>query len=130
MRYLLDTNVVIALLGGNELVRRRIRHVSIPDIGLSSVVMHELFYGAYKGTRTIETLRNYDRLHFDVVPFDANDALRAGEIRSILQRAGTPIGPYDTLIAGQALARDLTLVTRNIREFERVDGLRVENWEA
>ena len=64
------------------------------------------------------------------MPFDDVDARVAAEIRAVLRRAGTPIGPYDNLIAGQALARDLTLVTRNIREFERVQGLRLENWEA
>lgn len=62
--------------------------------------------------------------------FGEQDAFRAGEIRAYLQSRGTPIGAYDVLIAGQALARDLTLVTRNIGEFARVDGLRVENWEA
>ena len=59
-----------------------------------------------------------------------DDAFRAGEIRAYLQARGTPIGAYDVLIAGQALARGLILVTRNIGEFARVDGLRVENWEA
>ena len=92
--------------------------------------MHELYFGAYKGVRTNETLRNYERLRFEVLPLTSDDAMRAAEIRAVLQRQGTPIGPYDTLIAGQALARDLTLVTRNIREFERVEGLRLENWEA
>ena len=92
--------------------------------------MHELFFGAYKGARTSETLLGYSQLQFEVLPFTADDAQRAAEIRAVLQRAGTPIGLYDTLIAGQALARDLTLVTRNTREFLRVQRLRVENWEA
>lgn len=130
MRYLLDTNVVVALLGGNSLVRRRLRRVLLADVALSVIVMHELYFGAHKGTRTAETLSNYGQLNFEVLPLTDDDALRAAEVRAVLQRAGTPIGPYDTLIAGQALARDLTLVTRNTREFERIDGLRVENWEA
>ena len=64
-----------------------------------------------------------------MLEFDEDDARCAGEIRDLLRRAGTPIGPYDTLIAGQALARDLTLVTHNTREFSRVSGLRLEDWE-
>ena len=130
MSHLLDTNAVIALLGGNPLFRQHLRRVPLSGIVLSSLVMHELYFGAYKGVRTTETLLSYSQLHFQVLPLTADDAQRAAEIRATLQRAGTPIGPYDTLIAGQALARDLTLVTRNTREFLRVQGLRVENWEA
>lgn len=130
MKYLLDTNAVIALLGNNALVRQHLRRVSPLDIVLSALVMHELYFGAYKGARTYETLSNYSQLRFEVLPFTSDDAQRAAEIRAVLQRRGEAIGPYDTLIAGQALARDLTLVTRNTREFLRVDGLRVENWEA
>ena len=130
MKYLLDTNAVIALLGGNSLVQQHLRRVSASDTALSSLVMPELYVGAYKGVRTNETLLNYGQLRLAIVPFTADDALRAAEIRAVLQRRGTPIGPIDTLIAGQALARDLTLVTRNTREFLRVDDLRVENWEA
>jgi tRNA(fMet)-specific endonuclease VapC len=130
VRYLLDTNVVIALLGSNPLVVERVRRLSRPDILLPAIVMHELYFGAYKGVRTNETLRNYERLRFEVLSFTSDDGMRAAEIRALLQRRGTPIGPYDVLIAGQALARDLILVTRNTREFERVDGLRLENWEA
>ncbi len=92
--------------------------------------MHELYFGAYKGDRTAEDLSVIADLRFEIADFNTEDANRAAEVRSILRRAGIPIGPYDTLIAGQALARDLTLVTRNTREFERVAGLRLENWEA
>lgn len=61
--------------------------------------------------------------------FDSEDARAAGLLRAQLARAGTPVGPYDALIGGQALARDLTVITRNFREFARISGLRVENWE-
>ncbi len=70
-----------------------------------------------------------DSLQFEVVPFDKEDACQAGEIRAALAASGTPIGPYDVQIAGQARARGLVLVSRNLREFQRVDGLSVENWE-
>jgi tRNA(fMet)-specific endonuclease VapC len=71
-----------------------------------------------------------ESLQFEVVPFDKEDARQAGEIRATLEVLGTPIGPYDVLIAGQACARGLVLVSRNLREFQRVDGLTVENWEG
>ena len=70
------------------------------------------------------------RLAFEVVDSGREDARNAGGDPRDLWRAGTPIGPYDILIAGQALARDLTLITHNIREFSRVQGLRIEDWEA
>ncbi len=130
MKYLLDTNVVIGLLANRPSIVTEMRRRSLSEIALSSLVMHELYFGAYKGARTVETLRNYGRLVFSVLPFETDDARFAAEIRAILQRQGTPIGPYDTLLAGQALARGLVLVTRNTREFARVEGLQVENWEV
>lgn len=130
MKYLLDTNVVIGLLANRPSIVTEMRRRSLSEIALSSLVMHELYFGAYKGARTIETLRNYGRLVFSVLPFETDDARFAAEIRATLQRQGTPIGPYDTLLAGQALARGLVLVTRNTREFARVEGLQVENWEV
>ena len=130
MKYLLDTNVVIGLLANRPSIVTEMRRRSLSEIALSSLVMHELYFGAYKGARTIETLRNYGRLVFSVLPFETDDARFAAEIRATLQRQGTPIGPYDTLLAGQALARGLVLVTSNTREFARVEGLQVENWEV
>jgi len=70
-----------------------------------------------------------DALQFEVVEFDHEDARRAGEVRALLAAHGTPIGPYDVLIPGQARARELILVTHNTAEFERVPGLRLEDWE-
>lgn len=130
MSYLFDTNAMIAFLRGNPGVVRQVRNVGAGAVLLSTIVLHELYFGAYKGNRTNEDLGVIAHLRFGTADLDPVDAQCAGEIRSLLQRAGTPIGPYDVLIAGQALARDLTLVTRNVREFERVDGLRLENWEA
>jgi tRNA(fMet)-specific endonuclease VapC len=70
-----------------------------------------------------------DALQFVMLEFDKEDARQAGEIRALLASEGTPIGPYDVLIAGQAVARDMILVTQNTREFERVPGLRFEDWQ-
>ena len=130
MRFLLDTNAVIAVLAGKVAVTGRLRRQALRDVAVSSVVIHELRYGASKSARQAENHSRIDALRFEVVPFEAEDARQAGEIRAALERAGTPIGGYDLLIAGQALARDLILVTHNMREFERVEGLRFEDWES
>jgi tRNA(fMet)-specific endonuclease VapC len=98
------------------------------DVGVSAVVMHELYYGAFKSERRDRNLALVDALRFEVLPLDTEDARHAGEVRAMLAARGTPIGAYDILIAGQALARGLTLVTRNLREFERIPELSLENW--
>jgi tRNA(fMet)-specific endonuclease VapC len=95
----------------------------------SPIVAHELVCGAYKGQRTPESLARVEALAFELLEFDREDARAAGELRASLAKVGTPIGPYDVLIAGQAVARDLTLVTHNRSEFQRVAGLRMEDWE-
>jgi tRNA(fMet)-specific endonuclease VapC len=131
MRYLLDANAIIALL--NDVISplaRRVRQESPEDLAIPAIVAHELFYGAYKSQRRSHNLALLDALQFAVLEFDKEDARQAGEVRALLAARGTPIGPYDVLIAGQALARGLTLVSRNTGEFTRVPGLQVENWQA
>ncbi len=131
MRFLLDTNAVIALLGQkSESLLDRVLHCTEGDIGLPTIVSHELYFGAYKSQKVsfnLETIRLL-LTDFVLLPFDNEDARQAGEIRAKLKTAGTPIGPYDVLIAGQAKARDLVLVSNNVREFERVPDLRLEDW--
>ncbi|AGW93425.1 MULTISPECIES: type II toxin-antitoxin system VapC family toxin [Cupriavidus] len=130
MKYLLDANAVIAMLKGEPTMLERLRAHLPSDFGLPSIVAHELFYGAYKSQRAAANLARIEALQFEVVPFDAEDAQHAGEIRAQLAAVGTPIGPYDVLIAGQARARNLILVTHNIREFARVAQLTVEDWHT
>ena len=130
MRFLLDANAVIALLKGVPRVHAHLRRYETADFGLPAIVAHELYFGAGRSGRPDGHFAQLDALAFDIVSFDRNDARRAGEIRAGLSRLGTPIGSYDVLIAGQAVARDLTLVTHNVREFSRVPGLRFEDWEA
>ena len=131
MRYLFDTNAVIALLNdpGGPLAQRA-RRCRPADIGLPSIVVYELYSGAFQSQRRVRNTALVDGLQFEVVPFDKEDARKAGEIRAALEALGMPIGPYDVQIAGQACARGLVLVSRNLREFLRVDGLIVENWEG
>jgi len=129
MRYLLDANAVVALLNdANSKLAKRIRREKPNDIAISALVAHELFYGAFKSRRPTQNLALIDALEFVVLEFDKEDARRSGEIRAFLSAKGMPIGPYDVLIAGQAVARSLILVTHNTREFERVPALRIEDW--
>ena len=130
MRYLLDSNAVIGLLAGNPSLTRRIRQHAPRDFGVSAIATHELFFGAYKSERKAQNVNVVEELQFEVVEFDQDDARQAGAIRAALKATGKPIGPYDVLIAGQAQARDLILITRNTGEFSRVNGLRIEDWEA
>ncbi len=113
-RYLLDANAVIALLNDpRSPFGRRVRRYKPADIRVSSIVIHELFFGAFKSARAEHNAALVDALQFEVLEFDAQDARHAGEIRAALARSDSPIGPYDVLIAGQARARELTLVTAN-----------------
>jgi tRNA(fMet)-specific endonuclease VapC len=131
MRYLLDANAIIALLNDTTSpIARRVRRHAPRDFGVSAVVIHELYYGAFKSQRVEQNVARVDALQFSVLEFDEEDARRAGQIRAHLASKGTPIGPYDVLIAGQAMARELTLITHNTSEFQRVPGLTVEDWKG
>jgi tRNA(fMet)-specific endonuclease VapC len=131
MRYLLDANAIIALLNDTTSpIAKRVRRYAPRDFGVSAVVIHELYYGAFKSQRVEQNVARVDALQFSVLEFDEEDARQAGQIRAHLASKGVPIGPYDVLIAGQARARELTLVTHNTREFQRVPGLTVEDWKG
>lgn len=117
--------------GERGLLNRAARHRP-GGIGISSIVLFELYYGAAKSSERGRNEAAIQRFmeSFPELAFTIEDARFAGEIRETLRRKGTPIGPYDLLIAGQALSRGLTLVTNNKREFARVDGLMLEDWAA
>ena len=131
MRFLLDANAVIGLLNdAASSLARRARRENPADIAISAIVAHELFYGAFKSRRAERNVALIDAVQFAVLEFDREDARQAGKIRSFLASKGLPIGPYDVLIAGQAMARNMVLVTSNTDEFARVPGLRLEDWQA
>ena len=133
MRYLLDTNVCVVYLNGrSRSVRDRLLATSTDEMAVCSVVKSELFYGALRSTNPERTLERQQSFlsRFVSLPFDNDMALLAGEIRARLASEGTPIGAYDLQIAAIALAENLTLVTHNFREFERVDNLKLEDWEV
>jgi tRNA(fMet)-specific endonuclease VapC len=132
----LDTNVVIVAINRRKpSVRERLlqRLVDGDVVGIPAIVLFEMWYGIAKSTRPDDNVANLQGfLSLDVTPwpFDADDAREAGDIRAALERAGTPIGAYDLLIAAQARRRNATLVSANVREFSRVPGLRFEDWAA
>jgi tRNA(fMet)-specific endonuclease VapC len=132
MHYLLDTNVCAMYLNGRSAsVRDRILSTPSDEMAVCSVVKAELFYGAMRSNnpdRTLERQQNFLG-RFVSLPFGDEAALIGGRVRAHLASSGTPIGSYDLLIATIALANNLTLVTHNTREFERVDGLQLEDWE-
>jgi len=129
VRFLLDTNAMIAMLKGAPIFLARMKQHQPTDFGVPVIVVHELYFGAYRSSQIARNLARIEDIQFAVLDFDTDDARHAGEIRAALAGTGTPIRPYDALIAGQALARDLVLVTHNTREFRRVPALAVEDWE-
>jgi tRNA(fMet)-specific endonuclease VapC len=132
MKFLLDTDTCIYALKHSPVVLNHLLAQSREDIAVSVITEAELRTGAAKSTSAAKTLRLIE--HFlrplAIVEFNSDDAASYAQVRSKLERAGTPIGPLDTLIAAQAVARKLVLVSNNEREFSRVASLRVENWAS
>lgn len=131
MRYMLDTNICIyAIKNKPKEVIERLKEHEPSEICISSVTYAELIHGVEKSkavnkNRIALTLLLAD---IEILSFDANAAESYGEIRAELERKGTPIGPLDMMIAGHAKSLGYTVVTNNIKEFERIVGLRLENW--
>jgi tRNA(fMet)-specific endonuclease VapC len=129
VRYLLDTNAVVAALRDRtSRVALELRRHAPSEVGIPVIVAYELYYGALHSSRPDENLARVNALRFEILPFGRDDALQAGRIRAELRERGTLIGPYDLLIAGQAVARRLVLVTNNVREFSRIAELTLEDW--
>jgi tRNA(fMet)-specific endonuclease VapC len=131
--YLLDTNVCIRYLNGQAPgVLQRMKQTPDHAIAVCAVTHFELLYGGYRSSHSTRTLAAQQQFlgRFRSLPFDDQAAAIAARIRADLAAKGTPIGHYDLLIAAIALAHGLTLVTHNTREFGRVAGLPLEDWEA
>ena len=128
MKYVFDTNAFIALMKKNPVFLSKLKQHSPTDIAVPSIVIFELYYGAYKSQKVSENLAKLKKIPFRILPFTLEDAQIAGKIRSELTQSGTPIGGYETLIAAQAVSRNLLLVTQNVREFARIDELNWEDW--
>jgi tRNA(fMet)-specific endonuclease VapC len=136
IEYSLDTTVCIALINGSSVpVRRRFKEAIAAGsvMCVSTVALHELWYGVAKSARrdyNTERVRAFLSGPIRLMAVDDADARAAGEVRALLEHERRPIGAYDSLLAGQAVRRGFTLVTANVREFERVDGLMWEDWSS
>jgi tRNA(fMet)-specific endonuclease VapC len=133
MKYLLDTNTCIRYLNGRSpAVFRRLNDTPEADICVCGVVKFELRFGALRSESVEKTLAQQEKFlsRYKSLPFDDAAHIHAAKIRADLAKAGTPIGPYDLLIAAIALANALIVVTHNTAEFGRVVGLKIEDWEA
>ena len=132
LRYMLDTNLCIRVLRDRSVQVRERFNQEADGLCISTIVLTELLHGAAKSARREHHRREVERFagRLDVLGFDAAAADHAADIRADLERRGQPIGGYDLLIAGHARSRGLIVVTGNLSEFGRVDGLRCEDWLA
>lgn len=128
----LDTNAVIGFLAGQRHMRARFGEAvkRSEEIAISSVVAFELEFGVARSGRPEQNRAGLDAFfeRVPILPFSTEAARAAGEIRAYLRSNGTPVGPYDVLIAGHALSEGAVLVTNNRREFARIPGLKIEDW--
>jgi tRNA(fMet)-specific endonuclease VapC len=130
LRYMLDTNVCIRVLRDRPKNVGERFNAEADGLCISTVVLTELFHGAAKSDRPIQNRTKVEQFaaRLEVLSFGPSAAAHAGEIRAILEQRGQPIGGYDVLIAGHARSEGLVVVTGNLREFNRVEGLRCEDW--
>lgn len=131
MRIVLDTDICIyAINRKRPEILSRVRGYPIGEVGISAITYAELRFGVENSARVDENMDRLERflLPLEILPFDAQAARHYGRLRRELKRAGCPIGSNDLLIAAHALALAATLVTNNVREFARIDRLRVEQW--
>jgi tRNA(fMet)-specific endonuclease VapC len=128
----LDTDICIYAINRKQPeVLSRVRGYPIGEVGISAITYAELRFGIENSANLGENLDRLERflLPLEIMPFDAEAARHYGRLRRELKRIGCPIGANDLLIGAQALALAATLVTNNVREFARIDGLRVEQWD-
>jgi tRNA(fMet)-specific endonuclease VapC len=131
MQFLLDTNICIYIIKRKPLqVLSQFQRLNPSDVGISSITVAELEYGAYKSQRIEQNRAALSQflMPLEILPFDEASTQLYGENRARLERQGTIIGAMDLLIAAQAKSYDLTLVTNNINEFSRIPGLKLQNW--
>jgi tRNA(fMet)-specific endonuclease VapC len=133
LTYLLDSNVCIRLINNtNSAVTSRLASQKPQDILISTITQLELYYGAYRSIQKEQNLEILERFFstFTIITLDSEAAKITGKIKAELAAVGTPIGPYDLQIAAIAMANNLILVTHNVKEFSRVNGLSFEDWEV
>jgi tRNA(fMet)-specific endonuclease VapC len=132
LKYLLDTNIAIYTIKNRPAAVRETFKRHAGQMAISTVTLGELIYGAERSSQPERNLTDIEGFaaRLTVLPFDEPAAVHFGQVRAELYRSGKPIGPYDMMIAGHARASGLILVTNNVPEFERVPGVRIENWAS
>ncbi|MCW7494708.1 type II toxin-antitoxin system VapC family toxin [Leptospira sp. 2 VSF19] len=130
-QYLLDTNTCIYIINKKpENVYQKFKKVSLDNIFISTITEFELKYGVQKSQKPDQNQKTLNEFlgYLNIIPFDSEAASIAGSIRTRLEKKGEIIGPYDLLIASQAIANDIIIVTNNEKEFKRIKELKIENW--
>jgi len=132
VKWMLDTDTCIAIIKKHPVALKKLRGKSIGQVGISSITLGELTFGAAQSSRPKDAHDALDEflLALEVSAFEERAAMRYGDIRASLERRGRPIGPLDTLIGSHAHVTDVILVTHNTREFSQIEGLRLEDWTA
>ena len=128
---MIDTNICIYIIKNKpQSVKEKFESFEIGELCISSITVSELMYGAYKSQHTAKNLQALEHflMPFDIVEYDYSAAIAYGKIRADLEKRGQVIGNMDMQIAGHALSLNMTVVTNNTKEFERVDGLSLDNW--
>ena len=130
MRYLLDTNICIYLINGDNSLKEKVKEIGVYSLGISNATLAELYFGAYNSEFTNDNLRNVADFKKNLTAYsDSNESAELfGKIKSELKRSGNIIEDFDILIASIAMANDCVLVTNNPRHFERIEKLHTENW--
>ncbi|TGN13791.1 type II toxin-antitoxin system tRNA(fMet)-specific endonuclease VapC [Leptospira ilyithenensis] len=130
-QYLLDTNICIYIINKRpEAVLKKFKKISLDNIFISSITEFELRYGVEKSQKHEQNSRILEDFfgYLNIIPFEGSDSNVAANVRSKLEKKGEVIGPYDLLIASQAISKELILVTNNEKEFKRIKEIRLENW--
>ncbi|EMF83403.1 PIN domain protein [Leptospira weilii serovar Topaz str. LT2116] len=130
-QYLLDTNICIYIINQKpESVYKKFKKIKLENIFISSITEFELKYGVQKSLHFERNLKVLEEFlsYLNILPFVSEDTNKAAKVRVELERVGKPIGPFDLLIASQALSNKLTLVTNNEKEFTRIKDIKIENW--
>jgi tRNA(fMet)-specific endonuclease VapC len=131
MKYMLDTNICIYLIKQKPVaVLERFRQTDISEISISSITLSELFYGVSKSSKPEQNLMALTQFAapLEIMPFGGEAAHYYGDLRAHLEIQGTPIGSLDMLIAAHAISLSSTLITNNVKEFNRIPNLKIENW--
>ena len=130
MKYLLDTDICIYWLKGRITVRDKINEVGQTEIAICVITVSELYFGAYNSSKIENNLRTAENFigSIPVIPLSNDSLKKFGQLKTQLRQAGTPVADFDLLIASVALTEDLILVTNNTRHYQRIEGLKLDNW--